>query len=264
MAAERKQTPNNLQQSLGFKKKAAPDAQNKANQQPDTMTTVRDLAAAFAHDIATPLTVIQGTAECLMMEVSPDNHQYSELETILAQTKKITNMVDLLLTVSHYSSGEMRPQDVNGIILKVISAMDHQSNNHNRFVKTVLEPHLPSVSGDENQLIQAFSNIILTALQSMPEGELLTITTHKLSNDEKWVAILFSSKSWGASKRNTKWGFHTPPTTKSAGNCTGLGLTLSHRIVEDHNGIIEVESSLAKGGMLTIKLPYTDYGATSS
>ncbi len=233
-------------------------------QQSDKMATVGELASGLAHEIGTPLTVIQGTAEYLMADLYRDDPKYQEFEIILSQTSRITALIEHLLNFSRYSNPEMRPLDVNELILKVLTLMDHQINKYNCFVKTVFEPGLPRISGDQNQLEQAFLNVVVNALQSMQDKGTLTITTRRLSNGGKWIAIRFADTGCGISETNIRRIFDPFFTTKSVGKCTGLGLTVSHRIVEDHNGTLEVESSLGKGSTFTIKLPYDDDGTSSS
>jgi PAS domain S-box-containing protein len=232
-------------------------------QQSDKMATVGELAAGLAHEIGTPLTVIQGTTEYLMMDVDADDPNRQEFETILSQTSRITELVEQLLNFSRYSNPEMGPVNVNDLILDVLSLMDHQINKYNCFVETIFEPDLPVVSGDKNQLEQAFLNILLNAVQSMQDNGTITITTRSIRNNGTWVAVSFADTGCGISDLSIQRLFDPFFTTKSVGKSTGLGLTASHRIVEDHNGIIEVESSLGKGSTFTIKIPYEDHGNLS-
>ena len=171
--------------------------------------------------------------------------------------------MEQLLNFSRYSNPEMGPVDVNDLILSVLSLMDHHINKYNCSVKTIFEPDLPVISGDKNQLEQAFLNVILNAVQSLQDNGTVTITTQSLKDSGAWVTVSVADTGSGISETNIKRIFDPFFTTKSVGKCTGLGLTVSHRIIEDHNGIIEVESTLGKGSTFTIKIPYEDNGTTS-
>ena len=232
-------------------------------QQSDKMATVGELAAGLAHEIGTPLTVIQGTTEYLMMDIDNNDPIRQEFETILSQTGRITELVEQLLNFSRYSNPEMGPVDVNDLIITVLRLMDHQINKYNCFMETIFEPDLPVISGDKNQLEQAFLNVMLNAVQSVQDKGTVTITSRSIEKDGTWVAISFKDTGSGVSETNIKRIFDPFFTTKSVGKCIGLGLTACHRIIEDHNGIIEVESSLGKGSTFTIKIPYEDNGIIS-
>ena len=233
-------------------------------QQSDKMATVGELAAGLAHEIGTPLTVIQGTTEYLMMDMDPGDPARQEFETILSQTGRITELVEQLLNFSRYSNPEMGPVDVNDLLLNVLRLMDHQINKHDCFVETIFEPDLPVISGDKNQLEQAFLNVLLNAVQSLPGRGTVTITTRAIENGGPWVAVSFADTGCGISETNIKRIFDPFFTTKSVGKCIGLGLTACHRIIEDHNGIIEVESALGTGSAFTIKIPYENNGTISN
>lgn len=232
-------------------------------QQSDKMATIGELASGLAHEIGTPLTVIQGTTEYLMMDMDDDDPKRQEFEIILSQAGRITQLIEQLLNFSRYSNPEMRPLDLNDLIAKVLRLMEHQISKYNCQVITDFEEELPPISGDESQLFQAFLNILLNAVQSLSNKGTVTVTTRRETDHGLWSVVSIADTGCGISEVNLKRIFDPFFTTKAVGKSTGLGLTVSHRIIEDHDGIIEVESSLDQGSTFTIKIPYPKDGTHS-
>jgi signal transduction histidine kinase len=110
---------------------------------------------------------------------------------------------------------------------------------------------LPPITTDPDQLTQVFGNIILNAIQAMPEGGRLTITSHKPS--PMWLTISFVDTGVGISKKNMDNIFEPFFTTKAKG--IGFGLVISRAVVENQGGTIEVQSEVGKGSSFTVKLP---------
>jgi len=121
-------------------------------------------------------------------------------------------------------------------------------------LEEVLSPSLPRISGNTSQLQQVFTNLILNAIQVMPDGGRLTVLD-KLSEDKRSLEISFADTGEGISKENLSKIFEPFFTTKKVGQGTGLGLSVSYGIVKEHGGDIQVESTVGKGTTFTVILP---------
>ncbi|MFH1624988.1 MAG: ATP-binding protein [Pseudomonadota bacterium] len=230
-------------------------------QQSEKLATVGELAAGIAHEVGTPLNVILGTAEYLMMEVTEDDPKIEDLKVIISQAEHITKLIHQLLNFSRYNQPEFKSIDINSLIRDVLKLTDHQISKERIKVATDLQSEIPAIIGDDNQLQQVFINIIVNALHAMPQGGALTISTRldksrfSSSNGNRFVAISISDTGLGIPAKHIQKIFDPFFTTKDIDKGTGLGLTVSHRIVEDHGGTIDVQSKVNEGTCLTVRLP---------
>ncbi|MDY7034056.1 MAG: ATP-binding protein [Thermodesulfobacteriota bacterium] len=230
-------------------------------QQSEKLATVGELAAGIAHEVGTPLNVILGTAEFLMMETDKDDPRVEDLKVIISQSEHITRLIQQLLNFSRYNQPELKSIDINTLINEVLKLTDHQITKEKIKVVTNLQEDLPSIIGDDNQLQQVFINIIVNAVHAMSPGGKLAISTRLNtsslpgSNNNGNVQISIADTGCGVPPQNIQKIFDPFFTTKEIGKGTGLGLTVSHRIIEDHDGTIEVESIVGKGTLFTVRLP---------
>ena len=230
-------------------------------QQSEKLATVGELAAGVAHEVGTPLNVILGTAEYLMMEMEGDGPKIEELKVIISQAEHITKLIHQLLNFSRYNKPEFKSIDINSLIRDTLKLTDLQIVKEKIKVNTDLQSDIPSIIGDDNQLLQVFINIIVNAVHAMSQGGTLTISTELdkspslASNNNGFVNIRLSDTGCGIHPQNIQKIFDPFFTTKDIDKGTGLGLTVSHRIVEDHGGAISVESRVSKGTCFTVRLP---------
>jgi PAS domain S-box-containing protein len=230
-------------------------------QQSEKLATVGELAAGIAHEVGTPLNVILGTAEYLMMEMEGDDPKIEELKIIISQAEHITKLIHQLLNFSRYNKPEFKSIDINSLVRDVLKLTDLQIAKEKIKVFTDLQSDVPSIIGDDNQLQQVFINIIVNAVHAMPQGGTLTIASRldiSESSDPHsngFVEISISDTGFGIPSKDIPKIFDPFFTTKDIDKGTGLGLTVSHRIVEDHGGTIDVESKVNEGTRFTVKLP---------
>ncbi|MFH2013326.1 MAG: ATP-binding protein [Pseudomonadota bacterium] len=230
-------------------------------QQSAKLATVGELAAGIAHEVGTPLNVILGTAEYIMMKMEEDDPKTEELKIIISQAEHITKLIHQLLTFSRYNEPEFKSIDINSLLRDVLKLTDLQMVKEKVKVLTDLQPNIPLIIGDDNQLKQVFINIIVNAIHAMPQGGTLTISskldipTSSTYSDDRFVDIIISDTGCGIPPKEISKIFDPFFTTKDIDKGTGLGLTVSHRIVEDHDGTIDVESIVNKGTQFTVKIP---------
>jgi two-component system NtrC family sensor kinase len=132
--------------------------------------------------------------------------------------------------------------------------VEHQSVFHDIRIVKNLDPQVPMVLLDANQIQQVFMNILLNAADAMPAGGTLTITSH-LAPEDSFVQLRFTDTGTGIPEKNLNRIFDPFFTTKADKKGTGLGLAVSYGIIDRHRGQIEVQSEEGKGTTFTIKLP---------
>jgi PAS domain S-box-containing protein len=216
--------------------------------QTDKLASVGLLAAGVAHGINNPLTAISLNTEVLMSRVK-DEEIKEKLRTIEEQVNIAASIVKNLLDFSREMKPEVRTIDLNEILQKDLETLSFHlkgidvSKNFNK---------IPKIIGDASQLHQVFMNIIINAIQAMPDGGKLTISTER---EDSYVVVTISDTGVGIAKEHLPKIFDPFFTTKEVGEGTGLGLSICHGIVKEHGGSIEVESEVGKGSTFRVKLP---------
>lgn len=234
-------------------------------QQAEKLAVVGQLAAGIAHQIGTPLNVISGSAEYLMMEWGDEKPRPQELEIIIAQTDRITKLIQQLLNFARPARMELRSLDMNELLLSLLNLTEHQIAKGQITVQTDLADGLPPIPGDANQLEQAFLNIVINAWHAMPDGGHLALATRATPASDRHrrvgraaqagVEVVIADTGSGIAPEHLERIFDPFFSTKGVGKGTGLGLAISRRIVEDHHGSIEVDSAVGRGTRFTIWLP---------
>jgi PAS domain S-box-containing protein len=234
-------------------------------QQAEKLAVVGQLAAGIAHQIGTPLNVISGSAEYLMMEWGDEKPRPQELEIIIAQTDRITKLIQELLNFARPARMELRSLDLTELLQSVLTLTEHQIAKERIEVKTEFGTGLPLIVGDANQLEQAFLNIVINAWHAMPDGGSLTLATRAVPGTDRHrrigrptavgVEVVIADTGMGIPPEHMPRIFDPFFSTKGVGKGTGLGLAISRRIVEDHHGSIDVESAVGRGTAFTIWLP---------
>ncbi len=221
-------------------------------QQSDKLALIGQIAAGIAHEIGTPLNVISGNAEYIMMEMGEDNPYKEELETIISQAERIANLIKQLLEFARPRKANYTKANVNNEILHVIELLKHQFEKANVKLNLKLSEDIPPVCVDCSQIHQVFLNIIVNAIHAINENGLIEIETFA---KDGYVNIKFKDNGVGILPEHLDKIFEPFFTTKEAGKGTGLGLAVSKRIIDEHNGKIEVESTPGVGTTFTVKIP---------
>ena len=211
----------------------------------EKLAAVGELAAGVAHEINNPMAIIRGNAELLQMSIPADSCNREEADTIAQQVGRVERIVASLLKFARRERKYLGKTDVNRLLDEILAQVGHQAPLAGIAVRKEYAPDLPPISGDTEQLRQVFTNLILNAVQSMPAGGVLTITTEEDVPMEVGV-VTVSDTGMGIEPGNLEQIFNPFYTTKSTG--TGLGLSVSYGIVKDHGGKIEVTSQAGGGG----------------
>ncbi|MGC8653161.1 MAG: PAS domain-containing sensor histidine kinase [Candidatus Kryptoniota bacterium] len=224
--------------------------------QTEKLATVGQLSAGIAHEIGTPLNIISGNAEFLLMDMTPEDKGYNELLAIVNQTKRITRLIRQILDFARPKIISLQPVDLNTLIKDVLEFVHLQFEKNKIEIKTNFSQDLPLIYGDPALLYQVFLNIIVNSFHAMPAGGDLQIETEadKSNSGEEKVTIIIRDTGEGIPPENLQKIFTPFFTTKEPGKGTGLGLAVTKRILQEHNGTIEISSETGRGTVATIRL----------
>lgn len=215
----------------------------------EKLAVLGQLAGGVGHELRNPLGTIKNAAYFLNMTLEKPEPEVKEtLELLNKEVATSERIISSLLDFARPKPPTRRKVDINDIIQWALSRNTVPEN-----VKVVrqLDEALPVILADPDQLSQVFGNIILNAIQAMPEGGRLVVKSEAPSPE--WVAVSVTDTGVGIPGKNLGKLFEPLFTTKAKG--IGLGLAVTKTLVEGHGGTIEIQSELGKGSTVTVKLP---------
>ena len=221
------------------------------------LASVGTLAAGVAHEVNNPNFAIAGMTELLLSRSdshlkTPEALQY--VTAISEMSDRIARVVQGMLV---YSRNEQTPAlvDLNQVAESTLRLVAHRMDGRGIGVRRAFHPNLIATRAVPNQLQQALMNLVLNAVDAMEPGQILTLSTG-MAAGRAWISCADTGR--GISRENLDRIFDAFFTTKPAGKGTGLGLHITHKIVQDSGGEIEVQSQEGKGSTFTIYLPAAD------
>lgn len=224
--------------------------------QAERLASLGKMVAAVSHEIKNPLGIVKSTAEILgkrMKDVAPGNEHLAGI--IVEEATRLDGIVMEFLDFARPLSPNLSPSSLNDILSKVIRFMEPEFAKHQVELRTELDQNLPLVKADQNLLHRAFLNILVNAVQAMPDGGTLTVGTARPPGRKDAVLCRISDTGIGIIDEKLERIFNPFFTDKTRG--TGLGLSIAQNIFESHQGSIEVESEVGKGTTFTITLGRT-------
>ncbi len=201
-------------------------------------------AAQFAHEVGTPLNLISGHVQLLQTSLPAESKDANRLKTISAQIERIENIVREMLNKARFGVSESKTLNLNDVLSKTFDAVEPTLQEANVELIKNLDANLPDISGDAERLQQVFLNLVKNALDAMPDGGKLEVST--LSKNNK-VTVEFADDGIGMSEEVREHIFQPLFTTKERGRGTGLGLVVVKQIMQNHEAEIKVESEAGKG-----------------
>jgi two-component system NtrC family sensor kinase len=224
--------------------------------QADKLSSIGLLAAGVAHEINTPLAVISSYAQMLSKQLKNDARLGPVLDKITQQSFRAAEIANGLLNFSRTSTTEFRELDLNQVIRDTLSLLDHQFKTAKIAVDLDLALALPAIHGNPGKLQQVFLNLLLNAKEAMPDGGKLRVAT--LVNGH--VEAVVADNGAGIAPEHLKRIYDPFFTTKSAPKPgekrgTGLGLSVSYGIIQEHAGKIHVESAVGSGTTFHLEFP---------
>ena len=220
--------------------------------QTEKLTSLGLLAAGVAHEVNTPLAVISNYIQMLARQLPGDDSRQKIIEKIVKQTFRASEIVNNLLNFSRTGASEFRAVNLNEVIEETLTLMAHPFRSAQVSVIKTLEEQLPAVKGSGNRLQQVFLNLFLNARDAMPSGGMVEVRT---SSQNGSVEVEITDTGAGIPDNILRRIFDPFFTTKATGRGTGLGLSVSYGIVQEHKGRIEVRSTPGKGTSFHLEFP---------
>ncbi len=220
--------------------------------QADKLSSIGLLAAGVAHEVNTPLAVISTYAQMLAKQVSDDEQKSKLLEKIAKQTFRASEIVNSLLNFSRTSSTDFIDVDLNRIIRETATLIEHQFQKAGVAAQLNLADGLPMVRGNSGKLQQVFLNLFINARDAMPAGGVLSVRTWAESG---FAHVEVADTGQGIPPEHLARIYDPFFTTKGSRKGTGLGLSVTYGIVQEHHGIIEVDSTVSRGTRFRLEFP---------
>ena len=224
--------------------------------QADKLTSIGLLAAGVAHEVNTPLAVISSYTQMLAKQLQGDPQKSGLLEKITRQTFRASEIVNNLLNFSRTSGTEFANVDINKVITDTLALLEHQFKVSKIEVRSDLTAGLSPIQGNPGRLQQVFLNLFLNAKDAMPGGGKLSVAT---TNGEM-VSVRVTDTGTGIAPEHIHRiydPFFTTKTTPKEGQSrgTGLGLSVTYGIIQEHAGKIRVESGPGSGTTFALDFP---------
>lgn len=236
----------------------------------ERLSALGNMAAGVAHEIRNPLSSIKGYATYLTEKVKDDKMAYATGNILIQETERLNRVVSDLLSVARPLTVHAQPAFIAPLLQQAMRLIEVDAAEHRVSVELVLpqvdlcadKKDNPCVEQqvliDADRLTQALLNLLVNAVQATEPGGTVTLTLEEAVVDERnaGIAISVSDTGCGMSAKALENLFTPYFTTKADG--TGLGLTITQQIVEQHGGEIKVYSQPGKGTTFTILLPFVD------
>jgi len=223
--------------------------------QADRLISLGELSACVAHEIRNPLTGIRTTVQFVSRKLDPGDAKQEDLDAVISELDRIEKIIDDLLQFSRPQVGNRVLVSLNAILDKTLEALGPQCEEAGVTVQRNLRPRFPESCMDADMIQQVLFNLINNALEAMPDGGTLRVTTtvrHFRSGSPN-LEIFLSDTGRGIDPEIMDKIFQPFFTTRAAG--TGLGLPISLQIVRSHGGRITARNRVKGGAIFRVSLP---------
>jgi signal transduction histidine kinase len=231
----------------------------------DRLGTVGKLASGIAHELGTPLNVVGGRAKRILRAASPEEAS-DNARIIVEQADRMTRIIRQLLDFARRRGAQKAPADVAAIARGVLALL--QPIAEKQRVTLTLAPREGDADAradvDAGQIQQALTNLVMNGIQAMPSGGALTVTVARArvtpppargGPEAEYLTVRVRDRGEGIRPEDLPHVFEPFFTTKSVGEGTGLGLSVTHGLVEEHGGWIDAASEPGQGATFTVYLP---------
>ncbi len=233
--------------------------------QAQKMESIGILAGGLAHDVNNLLNIIQGHACAIMTQPADPNQIIEDAQFIREAVDDVAALVQQLLTIARKTEVKFDPTDINALLRRLTKLLTGTFPNR-LMISLELDPEVPNIEVDANQINQALLNLCLNARDAMPDGGTLLLRTRSLAGaelrdrfreikSERYVCVSIADTGLGMAEEIKSRVFEPFFTTKEPGKGTGLGLSVVYGIVNNQNGLIDVTSEPGRGSTFHIYLP---------
>lgn len=223
----------------------------------DKLTALANMAAGMAHEIKNPLSSMKVLSQLLPLKFNDEQFRNKLMEIFPREINRIDRIVENLLSFARATAPNYEKLDLKAMLEESVNYFTPKALESEVKIETHYAD-LPQIEMDKTQMSQVFSNLMLNAIQAMPNGGTLKVETlpgKKRDDVLRSVVVRIWDTGHGISPENLKKLFDPFFTTKYGG--TGLGLTITHSIIDGHKGYIDVESQVGKGTGFSVTLPIT-------
>jgi len=217
----------------------------------EKLAALGQLAAGIAHEIRNPLTSINILIHSLRDKPSDEERRQEDLRVIEEEIRRINEIVDQFLRFAKPAPPLLQQADVLSLFEETLQLLKPQIEKHRISVEKEF-PSLPPTVLDREQMKQVILNLLLNALQAMPGGGRLRLSGQVLE-DNRWIQLSIQDTGVGILPEDMNKLFDPFFSTKEGG--VGLGLSIAHRILDQHRGKIQAESTPGRGTLFTLWLP---------
>ncbi len=242
--------------------------------QSERLAALGTLSAGMAHEIRNPLSAIKTFVQLLPRKLEKPGFLEKFHRTVPRELDRINRLIEDLLELARAPRYHFMPVDIRQMLQQSVELFEEDLILHRITCNIDLPAGLPKIWASPDQLTKAFNNLIQNAIQAMPEGGELVV--HAIAGpspemsgltsegsgvvQSAWLKLMFADTGIGMNPEEMKSIFNPFFTTKDSG--TGLGLAITHKVITEHGGQIEVESTLGKGTRFNIHLPVQEPGVS--
>jgi two-component system nitrogen regulation sensor histidine kinase GlnL len=221
----------------------------------DRLASLGTLTAGLAHEIRNPLVAIKTLTQLLPERLDDEEFRNNFLKIASGEVDRIASLVTELLEFSRPSDPKLELEDINAILDGMILLVSTETKKKQIHVIKNYATDLPPIQIDREQIKQVFLNILLNSIEATRENGKITVKTRSFMKPvgEPYIQIEFTDTGSGIPEEYIEDIFNPFFTTKSTGS--GLGLSISNQIIQEHRGYIDVESQVGKGSSFFINLP---------
>ncbi len=221
----------------------------------EKMVVLGEVAAGVAHEINNPL---HGVRSCLsLMKARPEDPALTEefLPLMEEGMDRIALITRRLLLHSRHEKLPVGPLDLSHVLEESIQFIEYRAREQRTELRRNFAPSLPEIEGDSKTLSEVFINLLVNALDAVGSGGTIEVATREGEDAEGRVVVWIDDTGCGIAPEHLEKIFHPFFTTKPIGKGSGLGLSISKKIVEDHEGTLTVQSTVGKGSRFTMTFP---------
>jgi signal transduction histidine kinase/MFS family permease len=221
----------------------------------DRLASLGTLTAGLAHEIRNPLVAIKTLTQLLPERLDDVEFRDQFLKIASGEVDRISSLVTELLEFARPSDPKLESEDINAVLDGMILLVSTETKKKQISITKEYSSELPPIQIDREQIKQVFLNILLNAIEATSENGKIIVKTRSFTKPggEPYIQIEFTDTGYGIPEEYLEEIFNPFFTTKSTGS--GLGLSISNQIIQDHRGYINVESQQHKGTSFFINLP---------
>ncbi len=235
-------------------------------QQSEKLAVIGKFAADLAHEMGSPISVIEGRAAQALKKANEAQVVEKNLNLIVTQSQRLSKMIKDVLAFGRRRPIHKTSIDLNRVLSQALELFEEKIRSPLELEKRI-SPHLPKVEGDPDQLLQVFINLIQNAIEAMPRGGKLTLSTDQVTDNGNllpWVRISIKDTGVGIKEEAKAHLFEPFFSQRANGEGTGLGLSIVYGIIQEHEGHILVQSKPNQGSQFDVYLPIRERKAVST